>query len=238
MLPLVSAAAARQANVKRSSGVFFAEPLTQRILVIDDDLGLREMISTALGMRGAEVVAVDRAEAALVQKEPFAVAIVDLLLPGMRGDALLARLREARLVEIGMLMTGTELPNALAAGGRPDVLLRKPFELEELFEGSQPRSTPNAVRGAAWLARLTRPISPKRRVSCLVDVVVDGALPLPRARDQGSTTTTTRHEHDMEIMGESSTTAYDDDPSIHPLRAHKRMITAIFLLNERPVLLG
>jgi signal transduction histidine kinase len=144
-LPLVSAAAARQANVKRSSGVFFAEPLTQRILVVDDDLGLREMISTALGMRGADVVAVDRAEAALVQKEPFAVAIVDLLLPGMRGDALLARLREARLVDVGILMTGTELPNTLTSGGRPDVLLRKPFELEELFEGLA--AALNAERG-------------------------------------------------------------------------------------------
>jgi two-component system cell cycle sensor histidine kinase/response regulator CckA len=146
VLPLVPASAARQANIKRSSGVFFAEPLTQRILVIDDDLGLREMISTALGMRGAEVVAVDRAEAALAQQEPFAVAIVDLLLPGMRGDALLARLREAGLTDVGMLMTGTELPTTLAAGGRPDVLLRKPFELEELFEGLA--AALNAERGA------------------------------------------------------------------------------------------
>jgi signal transduction histidine kinase len=146
MLPLVPAGSVRQGNVKRSSGVFFAEPLTQRILVVDDDLGLREMISTALGMRGAEVVAVDRAEAALAQQEPFAVAIVDLLLPGMRGDALLGRLREARLVDVGILMTGTELPTALAAGGRPDVLLRKPFELEELFEGLA--AALNAERGA------------------------------------------------------------------------------------------
>jgi signal transduction histidine kinase len=134
-LPLSATPGQRQASIKRSSGVFYAEPIHQRILVVDDDLGLREMISTALGMRGADVIAVDRAEHALAQREPFAVAIVDLLLPGMRGDALLARLREAGLVDVGMLMTGTELPSALLALGRPDVLLRKPFELEELFEG-------------------------------------------------------------------------------------------------------
>jgi signal transduction histidine kinase/CheY-like chemotaxis protein len=134
-LPLVAGPpVTRQLGPKRSSGVFYAEPLHQRILVVDDDLGLREMISTALGMRGADVVAVHDAEAALAQQGTFAVAIVDLLLPGMRGDALLSRLRERRAIGVGVLMTGSELPSTVAAEGCPDILLRKPFELEELFE--------------------------------------------------------------------------------------------------------
>jgi CheY-like chemotaxis protein len=134
-LPLAASTGQRQPSAKRSSGVFYAEPLHQRVLVVDDDLGLREMISTALGMRGADVVAVGSAEAALTQQGPFAVVIVDLLLPDMRGDALLARLRHAGIAEIGILVTGTELPAHPATDGTPDVLLRKPFELEELFEG-------------------------------------------------------------------------------------------------------
>jgi len=134
-LPLAASAGQRQPSAKRSSGVFYAEPLHQRVLVVDDDLGLREMISTALGMRGADVVAVGNAEAALAQQGPFAVVIVDLLLPDMRGDALLARLRQAGIVQTGILVTGTELPAHPATDGAPDVLLRKPFELEELFEG-------------------------------------------------------------------------------------------------------
>jgi signal transduction histidine kinase len=134
-LPLAESSGQRQPSAKRSSGVFYAEPLHQRILVVDDDLGLREMISTALGMRGAEVVAVGSAEAALAQQGPFAVAIVDLLLPDMHGDALLARLRRGGITDLGILVTGTELPAHPAADGTPDVLLRKPFELEELFEG-------------------------------------------------------------------------------------------------------
>jgi signal transduction histidine kinase len=134
-LPLAASSGARQLSAKRSSGVFYAEPLHQRILVVDDDLGLREMIATALGMRGAEVVAVGSAEAALAQQGPFAVAIVDLLLPDMRGDALLARLRHAGITDLGLLVTGTEQPAHPAAGGTPNAVLRKPFELEELFEG-------------------------------------------------------------------------------------------------------
>jgi CheY-like chemotaxis protein/two-component sensor histidine kinase len=130
-----AASSARAAADKHKSGVFYTEPIDQRILVVEDDLGLREMIATALGMRGAEVVAVESPEAALAQRAPFAIAIIDLLLPGMRGDMVLARLREAGLVQRGMLMTGTELPTGLASAGQPEVLLRKPFELEELFEG-------------------------------------------------------------------------------------------------------
>ena len=109
---------------------------TQRILVVDDDLGLREMISTALGMRGADVVAVGSAEAALAQQGPFAVAIVDLLLPDMRGDALLARIARRRgSSPVGVLMTGTRAALEPGRGWAARRLLRKPFELEELFEG-------------------------------------------------------------------------------------------------------
>ncbi len=133
VLPRVEAPA-RRPGTKRSSGVFYAEPIQGRILVVDDDLGLREMIATALGMRGADVVAVDTPEAALGQTGRFELAIVDLLLPGMRGDLLVADLRRAGIARRAMLVTGTELPETLAQGGQPDAVLRKPFELEDLFE--------------------------------------------------------------------------------------------------------
>ena len=105
-----------------------------RILVVDDDLGLRELMSTALSMRGADVVAVASAREAIAQQGPFAAVIVDLLLPDERGDVLLAKLRDAGVTQIGMLVTGMELPADLSPRGMPDVVLRKPFELEELFE--------------------------------------------------------------------------------------------------------
>lgn len=124
----------RRPNGKRSSGVFYAEPVDRRVLVVDDDAGLREMIATALSMRGAEVVCVPDAASALAQAGPFALAIVDLLLPGMRGDELLSKLKRAGVVSKGMIASGTELPDKLAEGGAPDGVLRKPFALEDLFE--------------------------------------------------------------------------------------------------------
>jgi hypothetical protein len=56
------------------------------------------------------------------------------LLGDVRGDALLAALRHAGVARLGLLMTGAEMPESLAPGGTPDAALRKPFELEELFE--------------------------------------------------------------------------------------------------------
>ncbi len=119
---------------KRASGVFLAEHLDGRFLVVDDDAVLREMIATALHMRGAEVVAAASLNEALKQRGPFKLALVDLLLGEHRGDAALARLREAGIVSAGLIVSGTEVPRTLAPGGQPDAILRKPFELEELFE--------------------------------------------------------------------------------------------------------
>lgn len=135
-LPLAAeqAPARRAAGTKRSSGVYYAETLTGRILVVDDDVSLREMIAAALAMRGAEVVAVGSPEAALAEQGPFALAIIDLRLPELTGDALAARLRAAGSVQRVLLVTGMEPPEQYAPGGEPNAVLRKPFELEDLFE--------------------------------------------------------------------------------------------------------
>jgi two-component system cell cycle sensor histidine kinase/response regulator CckA len=124
----------RNAGAKRSSGVYYAETLSGRILVVDDDPSLREMIAAALAMRGAEVVAVGSPEAALAEPGPFAVAVVDLRLPELTGDVLAARLRAAGTVHRVLLITGMEPPEHFAPGGEPNAVLRKPFELEDLFE--------------------------------------------------------------------------------------------------------
>jgi CheY-like chemotaxis protein len=124
----------RSLHAKRSSGVFLSEHIEGRFLVLDDDPSLREMIGTALQMRGAEVVLAANLSEALAQTSPFKLALVDLKLGDERGDAALARLRAAGLVTTGMLVTGAELPRTLADGGEPDGVLRKPFELDDFYE--------------------------------------------------------------------------------------------------------
>lgn len=134
-LPRVRAAAVHPYRYsKRESGVYTADPLEGRMLVVDDDPSLREMIGTALQMRGAEVELAGNLHEALQLRGPFQVVVVDYLLGEQRGDAALAGLRAAGLAQAGLLVTGTDVPRKLAVGGEPDAVLRKPFELDELFE--------------------------------------------------------------------------------------------------------
>lgn len=119
---------------KRTSGVFLAEHFDGRFLVLDDDPSLREMVATALEMRGAEVVSVATLDEALQAPGPFNLVLVDLMLGDQRGDVALARLRASGLATRALLMTGTELPQQLAANGEPHAVLRKPFELPDLYE--------------------------------------------------------------------------------------------------------
>lgn len=119
---------------RRPSGVFLADHLEGRFLILDDDASLREMIGTALQMRGAQVELASNLHDALQLKGPFRLAVVDYLIGDQRGDVALARLRDAGLVDLGLLVTGTEVPRKVVPGGEPDGVLRKPFELTELFE--------------------------------------------------------------------------------------------------------
>ena len=126
--------ALKKPAVLRASGVFVNDTLEGRFLIVDDDASLREMIATALEMRGAEVCPAASLHEALQLQGPFRLAVVDFLLGDQRGDVALARLRAAGVVDRALLVTGTDVPRKLMVGGEPDAVLRKPFELDELFE--------------------------------------------------------------------------------------------------------
>jgi signal transduction histidine kinase/ActR/RegA family two-component response regulator len=117
----------------RASGVYYAGPLTGRLLVVDDDAGVRELLATALRSRGADVTIAGSPEEARAAQGPFDLAILDVRMPEMRGDELLAELRALGIVQRGMLVSGAEQPKSFAPGGRPDAMLRKPFDLDDLF---------------------------------------------------------------------------------------------------------
>jgi len=48
-------------------------------------------------------------------------------------EARLPELRALGIVQRGMLVSGAEQPKTFAPGGRPDAVLRKPFDLDDLF---------------------------------------------------------------------------------------------------------
>jgi DNA-binding response OmpR family regulator len=67
-----------------------------RILVVDDELDVREVVQLNLGKEGFEVIAAADGESALdlLRSEPYDAAIVDVMMPGMDGLALCRAIRQ------------------------------------------------------------------------------------------------------------------------------------------------
>jgi two-component system KDP operon response regulator KdpE len=105
-----------------------------RILVVDDDLALRELLATAFSLRGARITTVASAAEAQRLEGSFDVALIDMTLADGRGDELLAQLRRRGCVNAAMLVTGSVQKPKLVPGGEPDDWVRKPFEISQLVD--------------------------------------------------------------------------------------------------------
>jgi hypothetical protein len=111
----------------------------RRILVVDDEPGVRSVVCRMLERAGFEAVQTDSGAAALAALEradvPFDLLLTDLVMPGMHGRELIARVRRARPAMPVVCMTGyAGDPDAaevrtLEAGA----ILTKPFSVEALL---------------------------------------------------------------------------------------------------------
>ena len=70
--------------------------LTASVLAVDDNATIRRTIAMRLGARGFRVVTAPDGPHALqaIEQEPFDLVLLDLKMPGMRGDEVLKALRE------------------------------------------------------------------------------------------------------------------------------------------------
>jgi signal transduction histidine kinase len=139
---------------RRRSGVH-GRDTTQglRVLIVEDDDALREMMRTALELRLACVDAVGSAAEALRCTGPYDVALVDLALSDARGDHLVAQLRDHAIIGASAIVTGASEPPDLNPAGKPDVWLRKPFDPADLIETVQLLSTFTAPSATATRSR-------------------------------------------------------------------------------------
>jgi two-component system KDP operon response regulator KdpE len=119
-----------------------------RILVVEDDRSMRELLATALELAGAVVETVASGEEALAGDGHYDLALVDLGLGDLRGDAVLAELRQRGRVSVAALVSGSSVPPILTPEGEPDAWLRKPFELDDLLATIQQLLAREVTTGA------------------------------------------------------------------------------------------
>lgn len=107
-----------------------------KILVVDDDPNVFEMIKLYADMEGFQVVGVNNGDLALsaFDKENPDVIILDLMLPGTDGMTLCRKFREMRMVPIIMLTArGEEADRILGLEMGADDYVSKPFSPRELM---------------------------------------------------------------------------------------------------------
>jgi DNA-binding NtrC family response regulator len=109
----------------------------RRILVVDDDPGIGQMLTKALARHGFEVDATTSADEALEKSEArgYDAALVDLVMPGRDGADLSETLRRRFPgLPIGLLTGYTHSPLIPAVEKSGMAVFKKPVLIQDLVE--------------------------------------------------------------------------------------------------------
>lgn len=110
----------------------------KRILVVEDEASIREMVALNLKMHGMEAVEAESAEQALellAKSEPCDAALLDVMLPGMNGFSLCEEIRK-KDDAIGIIIVsakGQEIDKIRGLSLGADDYITKPFSVSELL---------------------------------------------------------------------------------------------------------
>ena len=125
-----------------------------KVLVVEDEASIREMIALNLRLAGMEAVEADSAEAALPlleQRPGCDAAILDVMLPGMNGFSLCETIRRTDQ-KIGIIILsakGQEQDKIRGLSIGADDYMTKPFSVSEAGikrHSRRQRSHPQPVR--------------------------------------------------------------------------------------------
>jgi CheY-like chemotaxis protein len=114
--------------------------MNRKILVVDDEKMIRDMLEKALGREGYTVICAENGEEALqiLEKEQIFVMFLDLKLPGMNGLELCSHIRENFPMAVVYAITGYmshfELSDCRKVGF--DDYFTKPVDLKTLFKAA------------------------------------------------------------------------------------------------------
>jgi len=110
----------------------------KKILVADDEAGIRNLLFDALSSEGFNVSLAKDGQDSLDQMENrrFDLLITDINMPCVDGIELLKRMKKAGRKERVIIMTGNQVNHELLEGDIPPVFtqLNKPFPMNILLE--------------------------------------------------------------------------------------------------------
>lgn len=174
----------RQAILGQLPRITRADGSPIKVLLVDDELALTDLVKLALGYEGwaVEVAHDGRTAVSMLNQGDHDVVILDIMLPDIDGVQIMQRLREAQNHTPTLFLTArdsvSDRVTGLTAGA--DDYMTKPFSLEELVA---------RIRGLLRRAKLTEAEPPERLV--VGDLTLDNATRVvTRAGSEISLTTT------------------------------------------------
>lgn len=107
----------------------------KRVLVCEDDDGIRTLVDVLLRRRGFLVEAVTNGRAAIeaLSSSDFDVVLLDLLMPHVSGYEVLHFLRSTHPEVLGRVVVVTAFQNAFREQLPIAAVVRKPFDISELI---------------------------------------------------------------------------------------------------------
>jgi response regulator RpfG family c-di-GMP phosphodiesterase len=158
-----------------------------RVLVVDDEKVIREILSDFLTMEGYVVRAVEDGSAALkeLRLRPYDLVISDLKMPNMGGLELLEKMAEQNLEVLTVIMTGfgtVETAIEAMKKGAYDYIL-KPFKVEEVvhvvqrgLDRQRLQAENLRLREAISLYRVSEAIAASLELDRILEVIVGSVM--------------------------------------------------------------
>ncbi|MGY1746826.1 response regulator transcription factor [Blastococcus sp. SYSU D00695] len=145
----------------RDTGGSAGRPPEARLLVVDDEPNIRELLSASLRYAGFEVATAADGQQALALASSFRpdLLVLDVMMPGLDGFGVVRRLRETGRHTPVLFLTARDAPedkvSGLTLGG--DDYVTKPFSLDEVVARIRAvlRRTSAGAQLAAEAPRLT-----------------------------------------------------------------------------------
>jgi response regulator RpfG family c-di-GMP phosphodiesterase len=164
-----------------------AQEEAPRILVVDDEKVIRDILADFLGLEGYLVRTVEDGASAIqeLQRRSYNLVISDLKMPGVGGLELLAFIAESKLNVVSIIMTGfgtVETAIDAMKKGADDYIL-KPFKVEEVVRVVQRALEKQRLiqenfrlKEAVSLYKLSEAMAQSLSLETILDLILDATL--------------------------------------------------------------